>query len=569
MPTGSKSAATLRIHSTKKGLLMAFSLFQNCVRLLLVLGVSLRLQAQDAVTANANPAGNVRTIFIAGDSTAANGMPGAVGWGKYLASFFDSQKLNVQNLARGGRSSRTFLSEGLWEALLQRVQPGDIVLIQFGHNDGGSIDAAPARGSLAGIGDDTKQIENPTTKRSEVVHTFGWNVKKMIMEVKEKQAFPIVLSITVRNIWSPAGSVERGSGQGRFGNWSREVARSEKVPFLDMTKVIADRYEMLGTEAVQEFFPRDHTHTNDAGAKLNAELTVAALKGLRDQVIIECLNVAGRMVAKTDPDNVVVGQRIGPRQALDPAGFPRWLNVPLAADPRLPSLYLIGDSTVRTGRGDGDNGQFGWGDPIEEYFDLTKLNVVNRALGGTGAGTFRTLGTWDNVLASLKAGDVVITQFGHNDNGTKGALRGIGDETVEREDPTTKQMTTVHTFGWYLRQYIHEVRAKGATPILCSLIPRNNWRDGKIVRTQDSHADWARSVAASEKADFIDLHELIAERYEALGAEAVMPLFADQRVHTNWQGAVFNAKCVIEGLNRLSPNPLARFYKTNDLISKK
>ncbi len=81
----------------------------------------------------------IRTIFIAGDSTAANGSDGAIGWGKHLGAMFDPQKMDVVNLARGGRSSRTFLSEGLWDSLLQRIQPGDIVLIQYGHNDGGRL----------------------------------------------------------------------------------------------------------------------------------------------------------------------------------------------------------------------------------------------------------------------------------------------------------------------------------------------------------------------------------------------------------------------------------------------
>jgi hypothetical protein len=130
----------------------------------------------------------------------------------------------------------------------------------------------------------------------------------------------------------------------------------------------------------------------------------------------------------------------------------------------------------------------------------------------------------------LKPGDVVIMQFGHNDNGARGAMRGSGEETRERENATTKQPETVHTFGWYLRKYMADTRARGATPIVCSLIPRNIWRDGQIARTRDGHADWARAVAESEKAAFIDLHEIIARRYDTLGPHAVAPLFADGRV---------------------------------------
>ena len=505
----------------------------------------------------------VPTIFIAGDSTAANGSSNAIGWGKHLSSFFDSEKMKVENRARGGRSSRTFIHEGLWDDLLQTVKAGDIVLIQFGHNDGGaSDDPSRARGSLPGIGDETREIDNPITKKHEAVQTFGWYVRKMIADTREKQAYPIVLSLTVRNEWRD-GHVERGSG--RFGGWSREVAKTEKAPFVDLTKIIADRYEQMGQDRVNGLFPRDHTHTNDEGAKLNAELVVSGLKGLRDQLIIGCLNVTGRVIPNATPDNVVVGARIGPRMATDQAGFQRWLNLPYPADPTLPTLFMIGDSTVRTGRGDGDNGQFGWGDPIEEYFDRTKLNVVNRAVGGTGARTFRTQKHWDPILAALRPGDVVLIQFGHNDNGSKGALKGVGDETQGRENPATQEIESVHTFGWYLRQTISEIRANGAKPILCSLVPRNIWREGKIARSTNSHADWSRAVAESEHVDFVDLHELIASRYDALGADTVLPLFADQRVHTSWAGAVLNAECVNEGLKALPHNPLHPFYVDREL----
>jgi rhamnogalacturonan endolyase len=522
----------------------------------------LRLELDDPSSPPAASATARPTLFIAGDSTAANGAPGAVGWGKHLEAFFDPSKLRVVNLARGGRSSRTFIAEGLWDRLLEGVQAGDFVLIQFGHNDGGPInDARRARGSLPGLGDESQEIDNLLTKQHEVVHTFGWHLRKMIADTKAKGATPILLSLTVRNIWKE-GRVERASG--RYREWTREVATSQRVPFVDLTTLVANRYDQMGEDAVKTLFPRDHTHTSDEGAKLNAELVVSGLKGLRDQSLIRCLSSTGRTVGTSPPANVAVGQRPGPARGpgANPADFQRWLNLPEPGDPALASLFLIGDSTVRTGRGDGGNGQFGWGDPLEKSFDRAKINVVNRAVGGTGAGTFIAQGYWDRVLVMLKPGDVVIMQFGHNDNGPRGALRGTSEETRERENPATGQSETVHTFGWYLRKYIADTRGKGATPIVCSLIPRNIWRDGRIARTRDGHADWAREVAESEKAAFIDLHETIARRYDDLGPDAVGPLFADARVHTSWAGAVLNAECVLAGLAALPENPLKPYTLT-------
>ena len=128
-----------------------------------------------------NPA--LPTVFVAGDSTAAknNGNP-IQGWGVPFADYFDPAKVNIANRARGGRSSRTFITEGLWDQLLAEVKAGDCVLIQFGTNDGGAVNAEPpgstrplrARGSLPGLGEETQEIDNVLTKKHEVVHTFGW-----------------------------------------------------------------------------------------------------------------------------------------------------------------------------------------------------------------------------------------------------------------------------------------------------------------------------------------------------------------------------------------------------------
>ncbi len=193
-----------------------------------VLGGSPLAQAPAPVSVSGqSPAGAVPTIFIAGDSTAARGAgERQQGWGEPFAAYFDPAAIAVQNRARGGRSSRTFVSEGLWDQLMADVKAGDTVLIQFGHNDGGPINDEPppplrARGSLPGLGEETREIDNVLTKRHEVVHTYGWYMRKMIADVKAKGAQPIVLSLTVRNRWT-AGRIERGSG--RYSLWAFDIA---------------------------------------------------------------------------------------------------------------------------------------------------------------------------------------------------------------------------------------------------------------------------------------------------------------------------------------------------------
>lgn len=250
-------------------------------------------QNSPAQPAPINP--KLPTIFVVGDSTANNHANGGLGWGDPFIDYFDAAKANVVNRARGGRSSRTYVTEGLWDKVLSEMKKGDFVLIQFGHNDAGAInDASRARGSLPGLGEETQEIDNLLTKQHEVVHTYGWYMRKMIGEVKAKGATPIVLSLTVRNIWKDA-RVERGSG--KFSQWAAEIANSEKILFVDLTKIIADKYEQLGEAKVKELFATDHTHTSPAGAELNASLVVAGLQTLKGKPLSRYLSPKGKAVA--------------------------------------------------------------------------------------------------------------------------------------------------------------------------------------------------------------------------------------------------------------------------------
>jgi len=262
------------------------------------------------------------------------------------------------------------------------------------------------------------------------------------------------------------------------------------------------------------------------------------------------------------------------------------------ANPKVPSLILVGDSTVRNGHGTGSDGLWGWGAPIADLFDPTKINVVNRAIGGLSSHTYISDGHWANTLELIKPGDFVLIQFGHNDGGismpgttpppdnglqpgatppapppgaaarppsAKGSLPGIGEETRDVENPRTHVSEAVHTFGWYMRKYVADTKAKGATPILCSLVPRKIWADGKIVRNTSTYRGWTQQVAAAEHVGFVDLNEIIARRYDALGTAAVDPLFGDPHTHTTMAGAVLNAECVVSGLRALPKDPLASY----------
>jgi lysophospholipase L1-like esterase len=226
---------------------------------------------QTSVAQNAplNPA--LPTLFIVGDSTARN--QADLGWGDHFAHYFDTSRINIANRAHAGRSSRTFINEGSWDKVLAEIKPGDFVLLQMGHNDGGDLGGAKPRGSIKGLGDESQDVTLPDG-HTETVHTYGWYMRKYIADTRSKKATPILLSLTIRNIWKD-GKIERDMG---YDAQIKQLAKDQDVPYIDMATVEADRLEALGPEKTALLFPIDHTHTSPEGAEGNAESVVIALK---------------------------------------------------------------------------------------------------------------------------------------------------------------------------------------------------------------------------------------------------------------------------------------------------
>ncbi|RQO73705.1 lysophospholipase [Pedobacter sp. KBW01] len=234
-----------------------------------------------------------------------------------------------------------------------------------------------------------------------------------------------------------------------------------------------------------------------------------------------------------------------------------------------PTLFLIGDSTVKNGKGKGDGSLWGWGSFIGNLFNTDKITVENDALGGTSSRTFQTNGLWDAVLVKIKKGDFVMMQFGHNDSSplddtarARGTIKGIGMESKDTYNPIKKKQETVYTYGWYMRKFINDVKAKGATPIICSSIPRNPVKDDQVVLVNDSYAGWAEEVAKAEKIDFIPLNKIIKDKYAALSATEIKSFFTEKdHTHTNEAGAKLNAAAVVAGLKSLPNNNLNQYLK--------
>lgn len=246
------------------------------------------VQANLSKDAPLNPA--LPTVFIVGDSTARNGAD--LGWGDHFAPFFDTTRINVANRAMAGRSSRTFLNEGRWTAVLAQLKAGDYVLLQMGHNDGGDVDGAKPRGSLKGIGEETRdlpQTSGPLAGTTETIHTYGWYMRKYIDETKARGAFPILLTPTVRNIWKD-GQIEKDMGYNTYVN---QIAEQEKIPVADMATLESASLQTLGEAQAALLFPKDHTHTSPQGATLNAAHVAEAIRRTKSPL-------SGYLLPKTD-----------------------------------------------------------------------------------------------------------------------------------------------------------------------------------------------------------------------------------------------------------------------------
>ena len=265
-----------------------------------VLGLMALLCAQ----ALAAPDGAVPRLFVAGDSTASEYKPNAKnqqGWGAVLQPLFDESKLRVVDVARGGRSSRTFITEGHWDRMLTEVRKGDYVIIQFGHNDSGAINEEPpgstrplrARGTIPGIGDESEEIDNVITGKHETVYSFGWYLRKMIADTRAKGATPILFTLTKTNSWKDGRIPCAAEG---YRLWTWQTAANEKVAFVDLTRIIADRFQREGAEAVKAQFIDDTVHTNITGAEANAKDAVAALRAIKSLPFKAMLSKAGRAI---------------------------------------------------------------------------------------------------------------------------------------------------------------------------------------------------------------------------------------------------------------------------------
>ncbi|KAF5008438.1 hypothetical protein FDECE_5270 [Fusarium decemcellulare] len=230
---------------------------------------SLMTLALGAIGAVAAP-----TVYFCGDSTMAkNGANDGVtdGWGNYIGKYLT---VPIVNKAIGGRSARSYWNEGRFQEVANLVKSGDIVVIEFGHNDGGSPEKNDnKRSDCPGAG--TEVCISDVT--GEKVYTFVFYVSQAAKLFTAKGATVILSSQTPNNQWE-TGTFQPAAP--RFVGYQKTAVaalKSSSVTYLDHFQAVTNMYQKLGNTKVNSLYPKDHTHTSPEAADLIAKSFVQAV----------------------------------------------------------------------------------------------------------------------------------------------------------------------------------------------------------------------------------------------------------------------------------------------------
>ena len=502
--------------------------------------------------------GNNPVLFLVGNSTMRNGTRGdgsngQWGWGYYANRYFNADRITVENQALGGMSTRTFYTD-LWPAVREALKPGDWVIVSIGHNDNGEFfDQRRARAVIPGVDPDTCYVGfNQRTHRQDTVYSYGTYLCLYIKEIRARGANPILMSLTPRDAYDAKGKIVRKPQT----EWAAYVAAVEGVPFVDLNEISGQKLDSYSAWKEKYHFLGDHIHTSKFGAELNAR---SAAEGLW-----QSQNPQLRPL----------------QQMMQNVALNRW---EVKREKGKPVVFFTGDSTVKNADKD-DDGMWGWASQAQTVFDESKITLCNAARAGRSTRSFVREELWEKVYNSLEPGDFVTIQFGHNDicpitdQKARGVIPGTKDTLhVYKLDNGTYEV--VYSFGWYLKKMIDDCREKGATPILVSLTPRNEWPGGRIERRDNTYGKWYREVVEQTGVEFIDLHNISADFLDKKFAVRSLPqdkekakgkiaqlkekagkYFKKDHTHASKLGAQMNAQSFARGL-RQNGSELAKYLK--------
>jgi len=232
------------------------------------------------------------TVWLIGDSTMSDKEIKAypeTGWGMPFAHFFDSTVL-VDNRAKNGRSTKSFIAEGRWDTVMNHLHPGDYVLIQFGHND-----------------------EVPTKATYTPEDQFAANLIRFIKEARDKQAIPILITPVARRKFDAAGHIQETHPI--YAPIVRRVAAEQKTPLIDLDRESQSLLQQIGPESSKWLFnylrpgehpnypdgKQDDTHFSELGARKMAGLVLQAIESLHLDLANHILHPPSPQATAIDP----------------------------------------------------------------------------------------------------------------------------------------------------------------------------------------------------------------------------------------------------------------------------
>lgn len=507
-------------------------------------------------------------VYVIGDSTACEYPVETViplnrqGWGMRLGEYFN-EDVTVHNLALSGRSSKSFTTEEYYTKLLNELGKGDYLLIQFAHNDQKKDDAA--RYTVPGLDLSTLDSEG---KNAEGISSYEWYlIEKYIKPAVKRGAMPVLLTPITRRA---------SSGGANYKN---------HVPYQEAIFEIAKTYDIPCIDVMNKTVALYTNIFNEGGAEATAALHAMKVDSKTGELITDNTHLSAKG-SKLISGLVVEG--------IKELGLPLADYIKSDEGKEGITIHLAGDSTVKTY----EDNQFigGWGEFIQNYFDGNKVTFRNYSEGGRSARSFINEGRLvDNgkfttsaapvgmgaISESIKEGDYLFIQFGHNDDNSKGYTtmydrmiplgepdeKGIYPVTAGKMTSTdqlpaaylaeldkaglteeakqtaiNKALKTIQKYGdsyyaydcggtykWFLKQYVDYARANGATPVLVTPVSRRYFDENGKIESKPGHhggsdeycdfryVEAMRQLAEEENVILIDLFEQTKAFYETLG----------------------------------------------------
>lgn len=475
-------------------------------------------------TADDDKAAKIK-LYLMGDSTAKYyGDDNTIGgWGEYLINYLDSD-VELINKAEGGRSARSYLNQGRLKEVLNEVNPGDYVFIQFGTNDQRTDDAAflehsvvlgepDANGiypSMAATLTKTPEKLYNSYKNTEYPYgemfypyesgTFKWYMKQHVDAIKKSGAIPVLLTPMCRIFFDSEGKITPHFGEkDGYITAVKQLAEEENILCLDMfdiTKALYEQYGILTTQGlhnIKEDGTVDLTHYNKFGANLIASKMADVIKD-------SGLTIGNHIVAS----DIAVDRT----QSLKTA-----------------DLFILGGTSAS---GD-DNTDYavnagGYGDYIQKYIS-DKVTVKNLAVTGATAKSYANTDEYKKYIEELSEGDYVIINFGSNDGDDFASENEYYNYSYPSSD-----INASNSFAYYIyNNYIKPAEEKKAVIILLTPAAERSFENGEYKEKDNPYVQNVIDIVKSKSYFYVNLNDVTKNLYTTMGEEGSKVLNAIDR----------------------------------------